>query len=90
MQPCALRDPVEPLDPRIVVAAIEPACRDMAERGNGAAQAGQLGLEGVEVAFGPGDEGDAVGMIGDILQRQRAFAFLARILPRLSSRERRP
>ena len=70
------RQPIQPLDPRRVVAAIKPARRGMAERRQCVAKPRQLGLEGVEIFVRPGDEGDAVGMLGDIAQRQFAFAFL--------------
>ena len=84
------RQPVEPLDPRIVIAAIEPARRDMRQRRQGFAKPRQFGFENVEIVARPGDERDALGIFRDIAQRQLALAFFARILPRLSSRDSRP
>ncbi len=69
------RQPVEPLDPRIVAAAIKPARRDVAERRQCFLQPRQFALERVEILAGPGDERNALGMAGDVLQRQVAFAL---------------
>ncbi len=59
-------DPVEPLDPRIVVASVVPACRDVAERWNGVTKPWKLGFENVEIVLRPGNEGNAFRMPGNV------------------------
>ena len=64
---CA-RQPVEPFDPRSVIAAIKPARRDVSQGRNGVTKPWQLGFEGVEIFRRPGDEGDAFRVFRDVLQ----------------------
>ena len=70
------RQPVEPLDPRQIVAAIEMRRGDMAQRRQSVLQPRQIGGEGVQVLARPGDEGDALRMVRDFGQRQVALALV--------------
>ncbi len=70
------RDPVEPLDPRHIVTAIEMCRGEVAQRRESLAQQAQFLLDLVEVLVGPGNEGDALGVRRDFIERDAAFALL--------------
>ena len=69
------REAVEPLDPGKVISAVEVGCGEVAERRDSRADGGELGLEQVEVLARPGDEGDPVGVRGDVGEGEVALAL---------------
>ena len=92
MQPWRLRQPVEPLDPRQIVAAIEMRRRDMPQSTASASRSRrQFRFERVEILARPGDEGDALGMQRDFGQAEVAFALVGAHLAQADSiRDSRP
>ena len=69
------RQPVEPLDPRQIVAAVKVGGGDVAQLRQRRADRRQLRLERVNVLARPGDEGDALPMLRDVRQGQLALAL---------------
>ena len=85
-----LRQPVEPLDPRQIVAAIEMRRGDMARAKQGALQPRQRAANASRSSSGHGDEGDALRMAATSASVRSHSPLSDRILPRLSSRDSRP
>ena len=76
-QAVTLRHPVQPVDPRPVIAAIEVARRDMTHPRQGAEKTRQTGGKALQIGAGQGDEVQGIRrVIRQHLQRQVGFPLL--------------